>query len=161
LIVPGRYLVMRGTLTKICRKSHKQFHFFLFNDILIYARDGLFEGTFILNRQIPVNTIAIKDLPDDQNLVYAFQILSTTKSFTVYAETWNDKKNWLLALKKTIQEFSTSTFTAPVWIPDDSFDTCMNCEEEFTLIRRRHHCRLCGWIICKACSSRVRVNDLN
>lgn len=32
----------------------------------------------------------------------------------------------------------------------------MRCSEVFNVIRRRHHCRLCGDIVCAPCSPRVR-----
>lgn len=49
-------------------------------------------------------------------------------------------------------------YNAPVWIPDQSATRCMICKEEFgTLIRRKHHCRACGKVVCHSCSSRVSV----
>ncbi|KAF9302076.1 hypothetical protein BGZ74_005883 [Mortierella antarctica] len=47
-------------------------------------------------------------------------------------------------------------YNAPVWIPDQSATRCMICKEEFgTLIRRKHHCRACGKVVCHSCSSRT------
>lgn len=40
---------------------------------------------------------------------------------------------------------------APVWVPDDEMDSCMSCELKFTLVRRRHHCRACGRLLCAVC----------
>lgn len=37
------------------------------------------------------------------------------------------------------------------WTPDDVV-SCEVCEKEFDLLRRRHHCRKCGSIVCHACS---------
>lgn len=42
---------------------------------------------------------------------------------------------------------------APVWIPDNATITCMQCTQDFTMLRRRHHCRACGRVICAQCSS--------
>ena len=41
------------------------------------------------------------------------------------------------------------------WDPDS--DECYGCQEEFTLFRRRHHCRNCGKLLCKDCSAERRV----
>ncbi|KAF9583543.1 hypothetical protein BGW38_009217 [Lunasporangiospora selenospora] len=46
-------------------------------------------------------------------------------------------------------------FNAPVWIPDQNAARCMICSEDFSaLFRRKHHCRLCGKVVCRNCSTR-------
>lgn len=39
----------------------------------------------------------------------------------------------------------------PEWLPDHEAEACMACESQFTLIKRRHHCRSCGKIFCGDC----------
>ncbi|CDW51889.1 FYVE domain containing protein [Trichuris trichiura] len=41
--------------------------------------------------------------------------------------------------------------SAPEWVPDDEWRVCMQCENHFTLIKRRHHCRACGRVLCSDC----------
>ncbi|KAL5014503.1 hypothetical protein ScPMuIL_008773 [Solemya velum] len=38
------------------------------------------------------------------------------------------------------------------WIPDNQVPKCPTCGRSFTLTKRRHHCRLCGGIMCDRCS---------
>ncbi|KAI9921512.1 hypothetical protein PsorP6_002132 [Peronosclerospora sorghi] len=38
------------------------------------------------------------------------------------------------------------------WVDDISARTCAKCERFFSLVNRRHHCRVCGKIFCHACS---------
>ncbi|XP_046455550.1 RUN and FYVE domain-containing protein 2-like isoform X2 [Daphnia pulex] len=38
------------------------------------------------------------------------------------------------------------------WAPDELVTHCGLCEKEFSLARRKHHCRSCGEIFCAACS---------
>lgn len=38
------------------------------------------------------------------------------------------------------------------WAPDELVKLCPDCGKEFTLARRRHHCRVCGAITCNNCS---------
>ncbi|KAJ3424690.1 arrestin domain-containing protein d [Anaeramoeba flamelloides] len=44
----------------------------------------------------------------------------------------------------------------PTWVEDSKSKVCMNCKSLFTVTRRRHHCRNCGLLFCKACSSQKR-----
>uniref|UniRef100_A0A1Q3F4J8 Putative smad anchor for receptor activation n=1 Tax=Culex tarsalis TaxID=7177 RepID=A0A1Q3F4J8_CULTA len=39
----------------------------------------------------------------------------------------------------------------PFWVPDNSTNFCMQCNQKFSLIKRRHHCRACGQLLCSAC----------
>uniref|UniRef100_A0A8D0CX28 RUN and FYVE domain containing 1 n=1 Tax=Sander lucioperca TaxID=283035 RepID=A0A8D0CX28_SANLU len=39
------------------------------------------------------------------------------------------------------------------WLKDDEATQCKQCEKEFSIARRKHHCRNCGDIYCNTCSS--------
>lgn len=41
----------------------------------------------------------------------------------------------------------------PYWIPDSVTNFCMQCNVKFSLIKRRHHCRACGQVLCSTCCS--------
>ncbi|CAG9817241.1 unnamed protein product [Phaedon cochleariae] len=41
----------------------------------------------------------------------------------------------------------------PIWIPDVEAPKCMSCGANFTVVKRRHHCRNCGKVFCARCSS--------
>ncbi|XP_060527692.1 lateral signaling target protein 2 homolog [Cylas formicarius] len=41
----------------------------------------------------------------------------------------------------------------PIWIPDVEAPECMSCGTNFTVMKRRHHCRNCGKVFCAKCSS--------
>uniref|UniRef100_A0A182YCT3 Uncharacterized protein n=1 Tax=Anopheles stephensi TaxID=30069 RepID=A0A182YCT3_ANOST len=40
------------------------------------------------------------------------------------------------------------------WQDDDDVDQCPNCKKEFTVTRRKQHCRHCGTIYCQPCLSK-------
>ena len=44
------------------------------------------------------------------------------------------------------------TSTDPNWMKDDDTDTCLHCEVKFSVLKHRHHCRLCGGVFCSTCS---------
>ncbi|KAM9795511.1 RUN and FYVE domain-containing protein 1 [Neosynchiropus ocellatus] len=39
------------------------------------------------------------------------------------------------------------------WLKDDEATQCKQCQKEFSIARRKHHCRNCGDIYCSNCSS--------
>ncbi|KAL2555058.1 1-phosphatidylinositol-3-phosphate 5-kinase FAB1B [Forsythia ovata] len=39
------------------------------------------------------------------------------------------------------------------WMPDQSCRVCYECDSQFSLFNRRHHCRLCGRVFCAKCTS--------
>ncbi|ETN61396.1 smad anchor for receptor activation, partial [Anopheles darlingi] len=39
----------------------------------------------------------------------------------------------------------------PFWVPDNATKFCMQCNQKFSVIKRRHHCRACGQLLCSAC----------
>ncbi|XP_067631089.1 zinc finger FYVE domain-containing protein 16 [Eurosta solidaginis] len=41
----------------------------------------------------------------------------------------------------------------PIWVPDNMAVGCMQCQAKFTMIKRRHHCRACGKVLCSVCCS--------
>ena len=42
---------------------------------------------------------------------------------------------------------------SPFWIPDTEAASCMICDTKFTIVKRRHHCRACGKVMCASCCS--------
>jgi len=180
LVEPHRLFVMEGMLTKICRKSRKKRIFFLFTDVLIYG-STLPNNKILFHRMIHMDNCRLEDVPD---LACAFQISSAGKSFIVYAENTELKMKWLLHLTSQINTLREKRMTfsrsarvlaasgtvmendggtgnpadsileAPVWVPDDSVNACNLCGEEFSMLKRRHHCRACGEIVCGNCSDK-------
>ena len=57
----------------------------------------------------------------------------------------------------TRKEDIASAKAKSTWQPDSEATCCTKCGEKFTLLRRRHHCRLCGGIFCNSCSE-ARAN---
>ena len=47
---------------------------------------------------------------------------------------------------------SASDLEQPAWMDDAACTACTLCNAEFTVVRRKHHCRCCGAIVCRLCS---------
>lgn len=42
--------------------------------------------------------------------------------------------------------------SAAIWIPSKNISCCYGCKNEFTMWRRKHHCRACGRVFCHYCA---------
>merc|ERR1719340_297073 len=42
-----------------------------------------------------------------------------------------------------------------LWVPDHAVAACMKCSTNFWFGRRKHHCRSCGTVVCRDCSSHM------
>jgi len=51
-----------------------------------------------------------------------------------------------------------SIITPPVWLADHVVNHCQDCRKQFGRLQltRKHHCRMCGRIVCSACSDQKR-----
>jgi hypothetical protein len=43
------------------------------------------------------------------------------------------------------------------WKADNKVNACENCKNQFSFVRRKHHCRRCGCIFCDACTKKRRT----
>ncbi|XP_057298325.1 pleckstrin homology domain-containing family F member 2-like [Hydractinia symbiolongicarpus] len=161
LLASGRVLVGEGVLTKLCRKKPKARQFFLFNDILVYGNIVLNKKKYNKQHILPLEEVKIIGLDDDGNFRNGWQIISASKSFTVFAATPTEKAEWMAHIDKCIADLLKKTGKSPsgneaaVWVPDHSASVCMLClKTKFTPIIRKHHCRRCGSVVCGPCSSK-------
>jgi len=179
-VSPSRRFIRQGQLTKICRATTKVYTFFCFNDLLVYADASLVQKVSLgptvkrykLHRQIPIDSsFGIQDMVDDVKFHNRFTIINAQKSFVVFAPSKEEKAQWFKDLSGCMSEFRRATGTknstektsakhiAPVWQTDSSAKQCQCCGTAFSLIKRRHHCRYCGNLVCEQCSTkRMKVN---
>ena len=40
----------------------------------------------------------------------------------------------------------------PYWVDDKNVNECSSCKNKFTILRWKHHCRVCGDVFCDNCS---------
>lgn len=176
LVEPHRVFVLQSVLTKVCRKQPKKFTFFLFSDLLIYADQSLGDRykvhhVFYLSKCRFI----------DKGIPNTFDIVSEKKSFAVVTKDAEEKDEWLSKLDNQVKQIRTRRASlqafpganifaemndakgeAPVWVPDDAAKTCYKCSDTFTLISRRHHCRVCGLLVCGKCSpKKMRIPTLD
>jgi hypothetical protein len=62
LLKPGRLMLKRGIVQKICRKSHQPRVLFLFSDILIYASASIIENRYQFCKIFPLETCKVEKI---------------------------------------------------------------------------------------------------
>ena len=67
---------------------------FLFNDLIAYAKP--FGQKFKLCEKIPLRSAKVLDQPDSDK--FGFLLKSPSKSFVLYADSLEDKMEWMLAI---------------------------------------------------------------
>ncbi|XP_039018763.1 1-phosphatidylinositol-3-phosphate 5-kinase FAB1A-like isoform X2 [Hibiscus syriacus] len=46
------------------------------------------------------------------------------------------------------------------WMPDQSCRVCYECDSQFTVFNRRHHCRICGRVFCAVFCAKCTANSI-
>jgi len=162
-----RSFLKEGPLLRQCRRGLKEFHFWLFNDELLYGQATPL-GLYILNRQIPLNKCYVNACESMHEEGFSFIIESPAKSFIICFATEAEKTEWYEAIHNAIialsqaQQIKQNRQFAPLWMPDKFSASCQKCRNAFSLINRRHHCRNCGAIVCDNCSKkRIKLEHVD
>lgn len=56
---------------------------------------------------------------------------------------------------KLAEELGNGRAMASDWTPDESASSCHCCQSNFSMTKRKHHCRSCGEVVCKNCSEHL------
>ena len=127
------------------------------------------DATYKLHRCLDLAATTVVDViasdAEKNKVKYAFQIVSQQKSFMVSASTEKLKQQWMATISKAATSASdkqkqrrgsgtreVAGMAAAVWAADGTQNQCNFCNKQFTVVRRRHHCRSCGSLVCAACS---------
>eukprot|EP01084_Bolivina_argentea_P276924 472621_1 len=173
LVKPHRTFIKEGLMTKVDKTGKdREYIFFLFNDMMCYA-SGKNEEALKMHTSLPVDrAFFIQDVPHhDKYSDRSFEIHSSVKSFIVHCTQYKLKKEWMNSLRKIIKDrirlqpgkTQERELAAPLMIPDDWSDECMmkDCDQKFTFVNRRHHCRYCGKLVCGKCGKFKLASRMN
>lgn len=130
--------------------------------------------SFVFHRKISLDDIQVVDVRDSELVQCCFQIQTPEKSFALICQNFDDKYSWIRHIDQAVRAhaskknslrlneddqctymdelFQLCEQIAPVWIPDNATNFCMECGDIFRVFKRRHHCRSCGRLVCGACS---------
>lgn len=177
LISPTRELIREGRITKISARGGERLErfLFLFNDLMLICFEPLL-GSYKIKSQLSMDGIEILE-GESIDIPNTFYVKSTQKIIQFLDENANgEPSGWCEIIKATIANYKRRKLqkgnsikeagrnsgmtdvelgkVAPKWIKDDEVTMCMKCTVKFTAIRRRHHCRACGDVVCGRCSSK-------
>jgi hypothetical protein len=55
---------------------------------------------------------------------------------------------------------AAETLVPPLWAGDDDEQYCIICKFSFAFLRKGHHCRNCGYLVCHNCSSKTWPSEM-
>ncbi|KAF2357676.1 Pleckstrin domain [Trinorchestia longiramus] len=181
LVSPTRTLIKQGKVGKISARSgdHQERYLYLLSDLLMLCSPRL-GGRVIhgpphrLRARYSVNNLQVVE-GDNLETANTFYIRDTDKTVELYTQTLEEKESWLaalfLAIEDTYQRRSSLRrgeesgggresriggvlgVEAPVLLPVEGVNNCMSCSASFSMVRRKHHCRACGGVMCGKCCS--------
>ncbi|XP_063952083.1 FYVE, RhoGEF and PH domain-containing protein 2-like [Lytechinus pictus] len=175
IIDPSRRLLKEGKITRVAARSGDLLdrYLFLFNDILLCCtQKRQITGSVSYKVKDKIDIDGVK-LLDGNTCTTRFRLERSPKSLEFETNTDEQKEEWMAVLLEAIKEmvrkkdsFKTSTTLSekdddyaiplgerpPSFVKDEDTTMCMKCGLEFSLTRRRHHCRACGVVVCGKCS---------
>jgi hypothetical protein len=160
VLSPGRRFIKKGAVQRQARKELMERELILFTDTLLICHLDYSKFWKIDLRKLIVE---VEDGVERENW---FRLFSPKKSTAIQCASKIERDNWVKKILQTQNELrslprrnesindETAEFSA-LWVADDETTMCMmeDCARRFTLFQRRHHCRKCGYVICRACSA--------
>nr|XP_021195279.2 protein RUFY3 isoform X1 [Helicoverpa armigera] len=92
-------------------------------------------------------------LQEEQHVLKT-QYIEAQKTLEEVGATLSENKLQLAELLEKEAQSQTVEET-PTWTHDKDATACTACAKEFSIARRKHHCRRCGHIFCAACSDKT------
>lgn len=90
----------------------------------------------------------VKD--EDTNLSTLFGVDVLTEVFECFGR------------KLEIKKVALQSRYVTAWVLNDQSCHCMRCDSSFGILKWKHHCRSCGYLVCHGCSStKIVIPELN
>ncbi|XP_032503544.1 FYVE, RhoGEF and PH domain-containing protein 2 isoform X11 [Phocoena sinus] len=182
LVDPSNTLLREGPVLKISfrRVGPMERYLFLFNNMLLYCVPRVIQvgAQFQVRTRIDVASMKVRELTDAE-FPHSFLVSGKQRTLELRARRSQEEMiSWLQACQAAIDQIEKRNETfkaavqspegdtqeqelqseelglrAPQWVRDKMVTMCMRCQEPFNaLMRRRHHCRACGYVVCARCS---------
>ncbi|KAJ8724451.1 hypothetical protein PYW08_015925 [Mythimna loreyi] len=93
-------------------------------------------------------------LQEEQHVLKT-QYVEAQKTLEEVGATLSENKLQLAELLEREAAQAQAVDETPTWTHDKDATACTACAKEFSIARRKHHCRRCGHIFCAACSDKT------
>ncbi|KAJ3435614.1 faciogenital dysplasia protein [Anaeramoeba flamelloides] len=105
LITPKRKFIWEGVLKKKSVKRIQERNFWLFNDLLLYAKSTRGKGKFQYKGHIKLSHAIIREPKKEKNM-FPFQLIpyNSQKVYTIYCKSINQKKKWVKKITELIKD---------------------------------------------------------
>lgn len=178
ILAPSRKFVRQGKLFKKSRRKDIEYEFFLFSDMLAYASTQPAGSKYKMHNKLDFDTVFTIQKGDKESEI---TLESSTKSFVAFASDAATATSWYNDISEALQKHrqvietrdkaqgstmaKAATPNQPagraVWKQDKEASDCVICHRGWTTLRRRHHCRKCGLLVCGTCSQSKIVLSLS
>eukprot|EP01090_Pellita_catalonica_P005896 TRINITY_DN16102_c0_g1_i1.p1 TRINITY_DN16102_c0_g1~~TRINITY_DN16102_c0_g1_i1.p1 ORF type:complete len:773 (-),score=158.68 TRINITY_DN16102_c0_g1_i1:127-2445(-) len=105
VVAGGRRFIKEGPLSKLNEKgSPQERYFFLFNDVLIFAKPKRLKGKYDFRGTIPLASTILRENDEAKNSFKLIIMDGTQKFHILRAKTAENKQEWASAIEKAINE---------------------------------------------------------
>ncbi|KAF9988138.1 hypothetical protein BGZ65_011851 [Modicella reniformis] len=118
LVIPGRVLLKRGTLWKVCRRNVQLRVIILFSDCILWTSPSMnpLDDTLTFHRKVGLENCTVIGVEDPDPTKNAFQIINPEKSSQVYVNSLKEKEEWMEAIRKATQDYLSAKRTLKISI---------------------------------------------
>ncbi|KAF9185082.1 hypothetical protein BGZ51_002956 [Haplosporangium sp. Z 767] len=118
LVRPGRSLLKRGSVWKVCRRNVQLRVIILLSDCILWMSPSInpLDDTLTFHRKVGLENCTVIGAEDPDPTKNAFQIISPEKSSQVYVDTPKEKEAWMVAIRRATQEYLSAKRTLKVSI---------------------------------------------
>ncbi|XP_065554853.1 FYVE, RhoGEF and PH domain-containing protein 2 isoform X3 [Lathamus discolor] len=148
IVDPSNELIKEGPIQKISTRNNSTSEKYLF--LVRELKDVQLPNTFLVSGKQRTLELQARSEEEMNAWIKAFQDAIDRKEKR--SETF---KTAVHGLEMGTPALKTEELgrRAPQWVRDNLVTMCMRCREPFNaIVRRRHHCRACGYVVCARCS---------
>lgn len=120
-------------------------------------RNSIYSGSYVDNDAISILRSAIRSADKSSSSVWFETNISSSRASNLEYDEWGAviQNEQILIDRKvnTVRKvYLTNSKYRVGWVVDCDLNLCMVCFNYFNFLRRKHHCRSCGSLVCAKCS---------